>query len=201
VEVKAPDHRFWHIAGRMMTGAYALSTGAAQEAASPVLQSLPAKVQKEIEDVRTYCRKHLVNANESQTRVFSGDEGLEVFTVSGVQAVMIDERELCDGCFKGANCSNRGSYDVTIYLRSGKAWRKALSTEATGSVFLSTDRVKDPAAFKALVLNVFGGNKDCPTRDIPLGRVGKERLFLPAWKQSCAAVVKWNGTKFTYKPL
>ena len=185
------------IATALMTGAYALSSGA-QEAAS-LLGSLPAEVQKDIGDIRARCRVHLVNADE--TRVSSGDEGLEVFTVSGVQAVMIDERELCDGCFKGANCSNRGSYDVTIYLRSGKAWRKALSTEATGSVFLSTDRVKDPAAFKALVLNVFGGNKDCPTRDIPLGRVGKERLFLPAWKQSCAAVVKWNGTKFTYKPL
>jgi hypothetical protein len=85
------------IATALMTGAYALSSGAAQEAASPVLQSLPAEVQKDIEDIRAYCRDHLVNANESQTRVPSGDEGLEVFTVSGVQAVMIDERELCDG--------------------------------------------------------------------------------------------------------
>jgi hypothetical protein len=55
--------------------------------------------------------------------------------------------------------------------------------------------------FKALVVDVFSGNKDCPTRDIPLGKEGDKRLFFPAWKQSCAAVVKWNGTKFTYKPL
>jgi hypothetical protein len=107
---------------------------------SSILRSLPSEVQKEIDDIRMACREHLVNANESQTRISSGDEGLEVFTVSGVQAVMIDERELCDGCFKGANCTNRGSYGVTIYLRSGKAWRKALSTEATGSVFLSTGK-------------------------------------------------------------
>src|SRR5262245_20530640 len=70
------------------------SSRAAQKSAS-LVGSLPAEVQKDIEDIRARCRVHLVNADE--TRVSSGDDGLEVFTVSGVQAVMIDERELCDG--------------------------------------------------------------------------------------------------------
>jgi hypothetical protein len=95
----------------------------------------------------------------------------------------------------------QGQLPRTIYIRSRSVWRKALSTQAVGSFFLSIDGWKEPPAFKALVLSVFGGNKDCATHDIPLGKEGKERLFFPAWKQSCDAVVKWNGTKFTYKPL
>jgi hypothetical protein len=75
----------------------------------------------------------------------------------------------------------------------------ALSTE-TSNVFLSTDGSKTPPAFKALVLSVLGGNKDCPTRDIPY-REGKESYVWPAHKQFCDAVVRWDGTKFTYKPL
>jgi hypothetical protein len=115
---------------------------------------------------------------------------------------MVSDLGLCglSECDRRVICSNRGSYTVAIYVRSGKAWRKALSTEATGRVFLSTDWLKTPPAFKALVLNVFSGNKDCPTRDITY-RKGKETYVFPAWKQSCAAVVKWNGTRFTYKPL
>ena len=52
-----------------------------------------------------------------------------------------------------------------------------------------------------LVLSIFGGNKYCPTRDVPVREEGKESYVFPAWKQSCDAVVKWDGTKFTYKPL
>jgi hypothetical protein len=40
--------------------------------------------------------------------------------------------------------------------------------------------------FNALVLSVFSGNRSCPVR---------------FWKESCDAVVKWDDTNFTYKPL
>jgi hypothetical protein len=50
-------------------------------------------------------------ANEVR-RVSSGDDGLHLFTVSGAQAVMVSELELCGGqCLRGVNCSNRGSYN------------------------------------------------------------------------------------------
>jgi hypothetical protein len=180
------------------------------QSSSPILESLPAEVQKDIESVRAACREQL-GADASQSwidpfangvfRVSSGDEGLTDFTVSGAQAVMVSNLELCGGgCFKGANCSNRASYDIAIYIRSGKVWRKALSTEAVGTVFLSLDGLDDPPKFKAMVLSVFSGNKDCPTRDVVEVREGK-RVVFPAWKQSCDAIVKWNGTKFTYEPL
>jgi hypothetical protein len=48
--------------------------------------------------------------------------------------------------------TNRNSYSVAIYVRA--AWRKALSTEVTGSVFLSTDWLKEPPVFKVMVLSL-----------------------------------------------
>ena len=197
------------IASAFMTCAHALPSIGGQPSSS-VLESLPAEVQKEIKDLRAGCREYL-GADVNQTwvsplanpvhSVSSGDEGLDVFTVSGAQAVMVNRLELCGGqCLRGANCSNRGSYQVAIYVRSGQSWRKALDTEAVGTVFLKTDGLEAPSAFKALVLNVFGGNKYCPTRDV-LVREDGERYVFPARKQSCAAVVKWDGTKFTYVAL
>ena len=69
------------------------------ETPSPVLQSLPAEVQKNIEEVRTACREYWndIGADPSQPisplavapRVSSGDDGLILFTVSGAQAVMV----------------------------------------------------------------------------------------------------------------
>ena len=132
--------------------------------------------------------------------VSSEDEGLIQFTVSGARAVMVSDLELCGGqCLRGANSSNRGAYSVTIYIRSKNAWRKALSTDVAGSVYLSTDWLNNNK-FTAMVLSVPGGNKDCPTRDVSV-REGKDSYVLPAWKQSCDAVVKWDGKKFIYRPL
>ena len=112
---------------------------------------------------------------------------------------MVSELELCGGqCLRGTNCSNqRGSYNIAIYVKSGNAWKEALSTAAVGNVFLSTDWLHDEK-FKMLVLSVFGGNKYCPTHDVPMP---EWQGVFPAWKQSCDAVVKWDGKKFTYKPL
>ena len=106
---------------------------------SSVLQALPAEVQKNIEEVRTACREYWNNigADPSQPisplevapRVSSGDDGLILFTVSGTQAVMVSNLALCGGqCLKGAVCSTVGSYDINIYVRTGHAWRNALST-------------------------------------------------------------------------
>jgi hypothetical protein len=72
-------------------------------------------------------------------------------------------------------------------------------TDVVGDIFLSTDLVKS-GEFKVMVLSVFSGNKDCPTRDVKV-REGRESYVFPAWKQSCDAVVRWDGTKFTFKAL
>ena len=103
-------------------------------------------------------------------------------------------------CLRGGNCSNRNSYAVAIYVRSDEGtWSKALSVEAVGNVFLSTDWLRDHE-FKAAVISILSGNEDCPTHDVLL-QEGNHSYMFPAWKQTCDAVVKWDGTKFTYKPL
>jgi hypothetical protein len=190
------------IATAMMTGAF---SSAAAQPSSALLQSLPAEVQKQIEDVRAACREHLVSPDRTDNQdpnqswmsstankmhsVSSGDDGLIRFIVSGAQAVMVSHLELCGGqCLRGANCTpTTGGYSVAIYIRSRNAWKEAFSTSAIGSVFPSING----DSFKALVLNIFTGDKNCPTYD---NRGG-------FWKRPCAVVVKWNGTKFTYKPL
>jgi hypothetical protein len=110
------------VASALMTGAF---SSALAQPSSSVLQSLPAEVQRAIEDVRAACRTYLVaqdkDPNESWISstangvagVSSGDDALIQFTVSGAQAVMVSDLELCGGqCLRGANCSNRASYPV-----------------------------------------------------------------------------------------
>jgi hypothetical protein len=173
---------------------------------SKLLESLPTEVQKEIEDLRVRCRafgpkyKTLEEGSSYQPDITSGDGGLVTFMLSGAPAVMVNDQYLCGGeCLRGANCTNRNSYSLAVYVRSGKTWRKVLKTDVVGDIFLSTDWVSS-GEFRVMVLSVFSGNKDCPTHDV-LVREGKEKYVFPAWKQTCDAVVRWDGTKFTFKPL
>jgi hypothetical protein len=160
-------------------------------AETSVLKSLPGKVQKSIEETRAACR-----GISGDVKVTSGDEGLVTFTLDGKQAVLVDPILLCDGCYHGYSCSNRGTRDVEIYVR-GKSWVKALSNgNITGDIFVSAK----PGAYRpmgqelnALVVNLFVGNRECPTR---IAASSSEQ----SWEaRSC--VVRWDGTRFTYKPL
>jgi hypothetical protein len=54
------------------------------------------------------------------------------------------------------------------------------STYAQGPVRLNTER----GAFKSMDLRVFAGDHGCPESDRP--------------RVACDAVVRWNGTAFTY---
>jgi hypothetical protein len=66
------------------------------------------------------------------------DSGLIQFLLGGRKAVLVDDIELCGGCYKGYNCSNRGTRDVRVYALFGNAWRKVLETaEITGDIFMS----------------------------------------------------------------
>jgi hypothetical protein len=109
---------------------WALLPSAAQDTSS-VLHSLPAEVQKNIEEVRANCRAYWNNqgiADPSDFLVSSGDEGLISFTLSGAQAVMVSNLNLCAGqCLKGVTCSTVPFYEINIYVRTGQAWRNALS--------------------------------------------------------------------------
>jgi len=156
-----------------------------------LLRSLPSDVQKEIEGIRQSCRE-LGPATSDYTppRVTEGDEGLITFTVSGAQAVLIDELNFCGGggeCIHGVNCATGFTHNVAIYIRTGKSWKKSLSIFASEPVFLDVER--GTGKFEVLVLNVFAGDWGCPVR-----------TNAPP-HDSCAAVVKWDGTRFVHKLL
>jgi hypothetical protein len=72
-------------------------------------------------------------------------------------------------------CGTGDTHSVEIY-----AWKKVFSTFAQGPVRLNTER----GAFKSMDLRVFAGDHGCPESDRP--------------RVACDAVVRWNGTAFTY---
>jgi tetratricopeptide (TPR) repeat protein len=161
-------------------------TGATTEA--PILRSLPSDVQRQIEEVRQSCPP-------SDEYVTKGDEGLRTFTVSGAQAVLVDELNFCGWglrCLHGVNCATGFTHSVAIYVRYGKAWRKSFSVDATEHIFLSIEPYSD--TFRALVLSVHAGwDLGCPVRN---------KNDPTAWKrEKCDFVVKWDGSRFVHKPL
>jgi hypothetical protein len=157
-------------------------------AETSILRSLPSTVQKEIQEVRESCP-----ADEKNT---SGDDGLQTFTVSGAQAVLVDSLNFCGGqqtCFHGINCATGYTHSVAIYIRRGNAWKKSFSVDATEPVFLSVESYVENPKFRALVLSIHAGDLGCPVRD---------KDDPTAWKkEKCDLVVKWDGTKFAQKPL
>jgi hypothetical protein len=149
-----------------------MTDGAHAQDYSSILRSLPGDVQEKIEAVRSGCQEQLKDIDLSSPR-----QGLTLFSLSGAQAVMVNYLDVCGGNeVKYVNCSTWGSYYVAIYVRSGTVWREVL-LEPVVNVFLSID--EDNNKFKAAVLRI-RKDKVTPNRDV---------------------VVKWNGTKFTYKPL
>jgi hypothetical protein len=159
------------------------------ETPSQVLRSLPPTVQKEIGEIRNDCP-----GDEKNT---SGDEGLQTFTVSGAQAVLVDQLNFCGGgltCIHGVNCATGYTHQVEIYVRRGNVWTKSFSIQATEPIFLSVEPSEHPK-FRALVLSVGGGDDilGCPIQNKNDPTAGKH--------EKCDFVVKWDGTKFTHKPL
>jgi hypothetical protein len=184
------------IATALMT--WALSPSAAQDD-SPVLHSLPAEVQKNIEDTRAACRAYLNDrgiADASDFLLSSGDVGLISFALSGAQAVMVSNLKLCGGqCLDKVNCDNRGGSEIIIYVRAGSTWKTAYEDSPIGDVFLSLDWSRDPPAFRAMVLNIQAASKECPKRY-------RDRLIrIRGFKWPCDVIVRWNGAKFTYDAL
>jgi hypothetical protein len=180
------------VATALTTGAYTFSSVAAQPSSS-VLQSLPAKVQKDIEETRASCR----SIGNETLAVTSDDSSLIQFLLGGRKAVLVDPVVLCGGCYPGYNCSNRGTRDVRVYALFGSAWRMVLSNDSiTGEIFVSNVPGKyrpEGQELNALVVNLYEGNKECPTRRADSSSAQSYEA------RSC--VVRWNETKFTYKPL
>ena len=159
-----------------------------------LLRSLPADVQKYIEETRATCR----SSRDVNSFVPSGDDGgLTQFTLGGRKAVLVDEVELCGGCFHGISCDNRGERDVRVYALFKNAWKMVLSNmNITGDIFVSYVPGKyrpEGQELNALVVDLYVGNKECPTRTA--GSSSAQSY------EARTCVIRWNGAKFTYKPL
>jgi len=88
----------------------------------------------------------------------------------------------------------RGTRTVEIYMLSGRTWMKVLSEEYfTGDIFVSYKPGQNSQVLNALVGNLYVGNKDCPTREAPNASSQS--------REARTCVVRWQGNKFTYKPL
>jgi hypothetical protein len=165
-------------------------------AEAPILRSLPPDAQKEIERVRQSCRElGPATSDYSPPGVTEGDEGLITFTVSGAQAVLVDELKFCGSgveCMHGVNCATGFTHSVALYVHYGNVWRKSFFVDATEPIFLSIEPYSN--TFRALVLSVHAGwDLGCPVRN---------KNDPTAWKrEKCDFVVKWDGTKFTYRAL
>jgi hypothetical protein len=174
---------------RALIAAAAVAVLPATSQADEIYRSLPSEAKKVIEETRAACK-------EVEMPVTSGDEGLAKFKLGGKQAVLIDQYLLCGGsCSAGVNCSNRGTRTVEVYMLEGGRWLKVLSDDEisiTGDIFISTKPGKRED-FNALVVTLYTGNKDCPTRTMPSASA-------QSWEaRDC--VIRWNGSKFIFKPL
>ena len=100
------------------------------------------------------------------------------FTLSGAQPIMVSNLHLCgEQCSQGRYLLRHGIHEINIYVRTGDAWRNALST-TTASEFLSFDYGEWAFKFKAVVLAIPGSSEDCPKRRAFM------RTFGPtAWKR------------------
>jgi hypothetical protein len=71
---------------------------------------------------------------------------------------------------------------------------KVLSEEYfTGDIFVSYKPGQNSQVLNALVGNLYVGNIDCPTREAPDASSRS--------REARTCVVRWQGNKFTYKPL
>jgi hypothetical protein len=161
-----------------------------QSTPSSVLRSLPAEVKGHIDDLQKACREL-----REDSYLPEGDYALTQFTLRGRKAVMVNDMTICGGeCLRGANCTNRNSYYISIYVRTESGWRRVFKEEAQGETFLSLDSGLEDSSndrFRLLAIRIFSGNKQCPVRE-------KGPM---AWKLSCDATVTWNGNKFVIKPI
>jgi hypothetical protein len=160
-----------------------------------VLQSLPAEVQKHIEDTRAECRAYWNSHGIADPSdlwpllVSSGDEGLISFTLSGARAVIVSDLHLCgDQCIKSVTCSTAGGSSFDIYVRTGQRLEECPLDHGLWSGILEprlTRLNRNPPAFRAMVLGIPGDSKDCPKRRMFIRTYGST-----AWKLQCDVIVK-----------
>lgn len=96
---------------------------------------LPALVVTHVKEVRQSCKK----MNDSDIANVEM-QGIHTFYLTGERrmAILIDNRNLCSGSYKGANCHTYGC-DVLVFVNvSRDQWTKIFDEPVVGQMFLST---------------------------------------------------------------
>jgi hypothetical protein len=104
----------------------------ATTANAEMLQTLPKQVQKEITETRAACR----DMGMRDDAIYD-DVGLTSFILpGGINAVIVDNREICGGeRMKGDNYATGGCV-VMVYVRARGSWKKVLTAR---NHFISAD--------------------------------------------------------------
>lgn len=95
---------------------------------------LPAVVLKHVKEVRQSCKK--LNDSES---IYDEMQGIRTFYLTGERtiAVLVDNRNVCSGIYKGANCHTYGCNMLVFANTPNDQWSKILDEPVTGQLFLS----------------------------------------------------------------
>jgi hypothetical protein len=186
-----PEERFLHGARMAYDAVLRMKHKAALAGQTTILGSLSVDLQKKIEETRASCIEQ-----GASPRTIWDDTGLTRFTLSnGIDAVLVNDGELCGGeTIKGANC-HTGGCDVTIYARIRGTWRQVL--EGRNSVFVSVDWRSKDSMLLGLVVSLRGDDQGCPIREANVRAHGTT-----AWKHGqCDVIARWDGSKFVYRML
>ena len=134
---------------------------------------LPAIVQKHVKDVRQSC-KEMGDDKSTDDEM----QGIRTFYLTGERkaAVLVANRNVCSGVYRGANCDTYGCDLLVFASDSNGQWTKIFDEPVTGQYFLS---ISAKSEFILAALSVTGKySKLC-------GGTGKSSYcdFLLFWKQ------------------
>ena len=107
----------------------------------------------------------------------------------GSRDLMVDTVDLCNRCFFGANCSNRGGSDLVIWKQVGRrSWKKVFDHHLYRKfISLNGERQK----FQLMAVSIYAGSPQCkpaPGKDYRSG-------------QACDALVRYRDGNWVWEKI
>lgn len=139
---------------------------------------LPISIQREVTGTRVACREQAVGGGGEPSWPMAG---ITAFYLDNTPAILVDDRNVCDGYYKGGNCHTWGC-DVRVYRHSAKGWDKILD-EPVSVFILNVDNENN--TFNHAIFGFPGKYTD---------KCG------PQWK-NCEYIVSWKNGKWHWQKL
>ncbi len=117
--------------------------------------ALPPEVRKHISSIRDSC-----NELNPDFPLVDAMQGVAFISLSGDGSadILVDNRRLCAGEMRGANCSNRGC-DLKIWKQTGTSSWELVFHEHLQETFISLDR--EAGRFQKMVVSIYAGDPRC----------------------------------------